>query len=129
MAEHFYECLFLLDPNKASADWDAAMGRANGILERHGAQIAESRHWGDPKLAYPIKKFRKGSYLLTYFTSDAKNLPAMEADCRLEDLILRQMILKLHPQIADDIQAHLRGEAEEDAAEVASEAAPEAAPQ
>jgi small subunit ribosomal protein S6 len=114
VAVNTYECLFLLDPNKASADWEAVMASANGIIEKHGGEIVDSRPWGEPKLAYPIKKFKKGNYLLTYFNSESTKIPEMEKDCRLNEAILRHMILKLHPQIAEDILAHLRGEYQEE---------------
>ncbi|QDU63759.1 30S ribosomal protein S6 [Planctomycetes bacterium Pan216] len=129
MAVNIYECLFLIEPNKASSDWDNSMATANGMIERHGGEILFSRHWGEPKLAYPIKKFRKGGYLLTYFRSDSQGIPKMEADFRLAvDLILRHMVVKLHPSIADRILAQLHGthseeegSGEEGAAEAAGE--------
>lgn len=117
MAVNTYECLFLLDPNKASADWDAVMGGANSIIEKHEGEIIDSRPWGEPKLAYPIKKFKKGNYLLTYFRAESTKVPEMEKDCRLNEAILRHMILKLHPQIAEEILAHLRGEYQEEETE------------
>ena len=55
MAANTYECLFLLDPNKASADWHGVMNRVNGIIERHGGRILVSRPWSEHKLAFPIK--------------------------------------------------------------------------
>lgn len=110
MAVHTYEILFLFDPNKASADWDGVTGQATGVIERHGGEIAFARHWGEPKLAYPIRKFRKGSYFLVYFRSDPKNILAMEADFRLMEPLLRHLIVKLEPQIAEGILAHLQGE-------------------
>lgn len=111
MAEHTYECLFLLDSNKASSNWEGAIGQITGTITRHGGEIILARPWGEPKLAYPIKKFRKGSYLLTYFKSEAKKLSLMEHDFRLNDVILRHMTIKLHPNIATQILAHIRGEA------------------
>lgn len=112
MAVHTYECLFLLDPNKASADFEGVTKAINALIERHGGEMMVTRPWGDPKLAYPIKKFRKGIYYLTYFKADAKGIPAFEDDCRLADTILRHMVLRLHPRLVDDLLAHLSGENE-----------------
>lgn len=111
MATHTYECMFILDPNKASSDMDTALGQANGVIERHGGQILFTRPWGDVKLAYPIANFKRGSYLLTYFSAKASGIPAMEADWKLSDLIVRHLVLKLHPDIAKDTLAHMTGEA------------------
>ena len=118
MAVNTYECLFLLDPNKSSADWDGVMGQVNGIIERVGGEILISQPWGEPKLAYPIKNFRKGRYLLTYFHCEAGKIAEIEQECRLNDVILRQLVLRLHPHIVEDILAHIQGvEAEGEALE------------
>ena len=110
MAVHTYECLFLLDPNKASANWDGVQAEVNGVIEQHGGELVDSRPWGEPKLCYPIKKFRKGSYLLTYFKAESTKVPLMEKEYKLHDVVLRQMLVKLEPQIAEPILAHLSGE-------------------
>ena len=57
-----YETLFLLDPNKVSADADGDEAPVHHILERHGATIVVSRPWDyNHKLAYPIGKQKKGA--------------------------------------------------------------------
>lgn len=122
MAVNTYECLFLLDPNKASADLEGAVKSVTGILERHGANVVYAAPWGDSRLAYSIEKFRKGTYVLTYFTGDSVGVAKMDADFRLSELILRQLVIKLHPKIAADILAHINGEGEP-APEEAEEAA------
>lgn len=110
MAVHTYECLFLLDPNKTSADPAGVQTQVNEVIERCGGEILVSLPWGEPKLAYPIEKFRKGSYLLTYFKSEATAIAQMEEIFRLSEVLLRHLIIKLHPKIAEDNLAHLRGE-------------------
>lgn len=116
MAVHTYEVLFLLDPNKSSADWDGSLRHCNGIIEKAGGEIIDSRPWGEPKLAYPIGKFRKGTYLLAYFRSDPNAIAEMERQCRLSELIIRHLFLKLHPHVAEGILAHLSGAEVEPAA-------------
>ena len=103
MAITTYECLFLLDPNKASADWDGVTTSIHQILERHGATIEVSRPWGELKLAYPIGKFRKGSYFLMYFKVDSVKTPDIEADFRLNNNIVRHLVVRLHEKLADGV--------------------------
>lgn len=110
MAVHTYECLFLLDPNKSSSDWESTMGHANGIIERNGGKILVTRPFGETKLSFPIRKFRKGSYLLTYFQSEPSAISRMEHDTRLSDVVVRHLVLKLDPAIAKDILSHMNGE-------------------
>jgi small subunit ribosomal protein S6 len=93
--------MFILDSAKAAVSWDEAVGQVHNILTKHEAEIVASRHWDERRLAYPIEGHKKGSYLLTFFRADGGKLRDIEADCRLSDLILRDLILKVHPKLVD----------------------------
>ena len=110
MSVNTYECLFLLDPNKASSDADGAVQSLVSVIERMGGTIEFCQPWGEPKLAYPINKFRKGTYVLIYFLLDSVKLPALDKELKMLDHILRHLTIKLHPMIAQNALAHLRGE-------------------
>ena len=45
-----------------------------------------------------IEGHKKGTYLLTYFKTEGGKLKDIVADCHLSDLILRELILKVHPE-------------------------------
>src|SRR5689334_20117579 len=90
MPANIYECKFLLDTTKVSGDVPTAAKQLHGLLEKNQAEILASRPWDERRLAYPIKKHKKGLYYLTYFRTDAKNLVALDRDCKLSELILRQ---------------------------------------
>jgi small subunit ribosomal protein S6 len=104
--------LFLLDPNKFSSDPDAVIQNVNGILTNQGAEIKFTRPWNESKLAFPIKNFKKGTYLLTYFTCDSRAIPTIEHDCKLNEIVLRHLVIKLDPKIAEQVLMHLSGNGE-----------------
>ena len=62
-----------------------------------------SRQWDERRLAYPVEGHKKGTYLLTYFKTDGSKLKEIVADCHLSDLILRELILKVHPKLVDHL--------------------------
>ena len=105
MARNVYEGMFLLDSGKVSGDWNAATKLVHGILERHQAEIIASRPWDERRFAYPIKGHKKGMYVLTYFRADGPNLSKIEGDCRLNEAMLRQLVLKVHPKLVDQLVA------------------------
>lgn len=105
MPVHTYEAMFLLDGAKASVNWDESVAQVHEILTRQNAEIVATRQWDERKLAYPIQGHRKGIYLLTYFKVDAQALTTINHDCRLNDLILREMILKIHPKLVEPLIA------------------------
>ncbi|MBV8488013.1 MAG: 30S ribosomal protein S6, partial [Planctomycetaceae bacterium] len=73
------------------------------ILTKHDAEIVASRQWDERRLAYPISGHKKATYLLTYFKTDGSKLKEIVADCHLNDLILRELILKVHPKLEEQL--------------------------
>jgi small subunit ribosomal protein S6 len=98
-----YEGMFLLDSAKAATAWDDTVKHVHDILTKHHSEIVASRQWDERRLAYPITGHKKGTYLLTYFRTDGTNLKEIVADCLLSDIILRELVLKVHPKLADHL--------------------------
>src|SRR5262249_15443337 len=110
MPANVYECMFLLDTNKVAGDVHAAAQQLHGVLERNNAEILASRPWDERRLSYPIKNHKKGLYYLTYFRTEGKNLINIERDCALNELILRQLTLRVDPKLVDTMLTLARDE-------------------
>lgn len=110
MPANVYECMFLLDTTKVAGDVPAADKQLRTLLEKNHAQVLVSRPWDERRLSYPIKNQKKGLYYLTYFSSEGKNLPNIEHDCALSELILRMLILKIEPKLVDTMLSLAKGE-------------------
>jgi small subunit ribosomal protein S6 len=95
MAANVYECMFLLDSSKVAGNLDTADKQIRTILEKHNAEVLVCRLWDERKLTYQIGNQKKGIYFLTYFSSEGKNLVAIEHDCALNEMIMRQLIIKI----------------------------------
>jgi small subunit ribosomal protein S6 len=102
--------MFLLDTNKVSGDVQNAAKQLHSLLERNKAEVLASRPWEERRLAFPIKKHKKGLYYLTYFRSEGDNLAPLERDIALAELILRSMIIKIDPKLVDRMLALARDE-------------------
>jgi small subunit ribosomal protein S6 len=102
--------MFLLDTTKVAGDVTAAAGQLHGILEKNHAEILASRPWDERRLAYPIGNHKKGLYYLTYFRTEGKNLVGIDHDCKLNELILRQMVLRIDPKLVDTMLTLARDE-------------------
>jgi len=105
-----YECMFLLDTNKAAGDVPAAAGQLHAILERNHCEMLASRPWDERRLAYPVKGHKKGLYYLTYFRTDAKNLLNIGRDFALSELVLRSLTLKVDPKLEETMLSVARDE-------------------
>lgn len=101
MPVNTYEGMFVLDSSKVAANWDDAVKHVHDILAKHSAEVVASRQWDERRLAYPIEGHKKGTYFLAFFKAEGAALKEIEADCKLSELILRDLILKVHPKLAD----------------------------
>jgi small subunit ribosomal protein S6 len=110
MPANVYECMFILDSTKVAGNLEAADKQIRGILEKHSAEVLVSRLWDERKFTYPVKAHKKGIYYLTYFSSEGKNLVNIESDCALNEMILRLMILKIHPRLVETMLSLAKGE-------------------
>jgi small subunit ribosomal protein S6 len=110
MAANTYECMFLLDTTKVAGDVPAAAKQLEGLLSKNQAEILASRQWDERRLAYPIKGHKKGLYYLAYFRSEGKNLANIERECALNEMILRQLFIRVHPKLADTMLTLARDE-------------------
>jgi len=102
--------MFILDSTKVAGNLDTADKQIRTILEKNNAEVLISRLWDERKLTYPIKKQKKGIFYLTYFQSEGKNLVPIEHDCALNEMILRQLVLKIHPKLVETMLSLAKGE-------------------
>jgi small subunit ribosomal protein S6 len=110
MGQSTYECMFLLDANKVSGDIPAAAGQLHAVFERNHAEVLASRPWDERRLAFPIKGQKKGLYYLTYFKTEGKNLVGIEGDFALNEMVLRSLVIRIDPKLADTMLALARDE-------------------
>lgn len=110
MPANVYECMFLLDATKVQGDVPAAAQQLHSLFEKHDAEVLASRPWSEGRLAYPINKQKKGLYYLTYFRSEGKNIVNIENDCKLNDMIMRMLVLKIDPKLVEPMLEMARDE-------------------
>ena len=106
MAENVYEGMFLLDSNRYSRDPSGVAGQIPEMIQQHGGEVLASRLWDERRLAYPVDGHRKGTYWLTYFRMDGRQLTTVNRQCQLNDNILRTLFVKVDPRIVDTLVAH-----------------------
>ena len=101
MPVNTYEGMFLLDNTKTAVNWDESVHHVHGILTKYGSEVIASRQWDDRKLAYAVGNHKRGTYLLTYFKVDGSKLKEITSDCKISEVILRELVLKVHPKLAE----------------------------
>ncbi len=89
-----YELIYIINPDVAE---DALEARVNGISQfitsRDGV-IASVDKWGKKKLAYPLKHYLEGNYVLTKFKISPARLKEIEANLKISEEVLRHLLVK-----------------------------------
>jgi small subunit ribosomal protein S6 len=89
--KRLYEGLFLLEPNFATKDEQGAITLCTGILEKYGATVIKAEKWAEQKLAYEVRKNKRGTYILTAFRVEPIKVGEIELECRLTERIMRYL--------------------------------------
>jgi len=87
-----YEAMFIVDSNKAREDYQKMEDICTTTITRHGGEIVKAVKWDDRRLAYEIKKAKRGTYILVHFNSDTLVLGKIERQIQLNENILRALI-------------------------------------
>jgi small subunit ribosomal protein S6 len=89
-----YEMVYIINPDVAE---DALETQVNGISQfitsRDGV-IDSVDKWGKRKLAYPLKHYLEGNYVLTKFKIRPAYLREIEANLKISEDVLRHLIVK-----------------------------------
>jgi small subunit ribosomal protein S6 len=102
--------MFLLDTNKVAGDVQAAQKQLHTILEKQQAEVLASRPWDERRLAYPIGNQKKGLYFLIYFRVESKKLAEIEHDVKLNETVLRHLVIRIHPKLEETMLTLARDE-------------------
>ena len=99
-----YEAMFLIG-QAAAANLPEVIDHIKDIFNRAGAELIAMKKWDERRLAFEIKKQKRGLYILTYFRAQNTALPGIERDCNLSERILRVMILRADHLTEDEMRA------------------------
>ena len=91
---NYYEILYILSPALSEAEREELVKKLNAFIEQKGGEVVSENRWGTRTLAYPIKKHTSGYYVLTYIKLPPENLSDLKYFMRINEGILREMILK-----------------------------------
>jgi small subunit ribosomal protein S6 len=84
--------MLLLDNREVRQGWQALKDDIAGVFRKHGTAMKSSRLWDERRLAYPIQRQRRGTYLLVYFESETNALAGLRRDLELSEKVLRNLI-------------------------------------
>lgn len=90
-----YETIYIVNPNLADEECRDLIDKFNKLIEENKGIIITIQEWGKRSLAYLIKKYDKGFYVLVEFCATQELIAVFERGLKLDDRILKFQTVKL----------------------------------
>lgn len=90
--ERLYEAMWLVDAGLGRENPGKVLDELKELVEREGGTWVNGDKWDERRLAYPIRRKKRGLYVLSHFTSPPKVPALIERRARLTELVLRVLI-------------------------------------
>jgi len=91
---HQYELVTILSPQIGEEEVPAALERINTYITNRGGEVGNVDQWGRRRLAYPIKRFTEGTYVVTELKLPAPGVAELEANLRISEEVIRHLIVR-----------------------------------
>jgi small subunit ribosomal protein S6 len=90
-----YEFTYVLDGVLSEDEIQDYVGRISKFLTDNGGEVLASDEWGMKPLAFPIRNRNNGYYVNLYFKSDPELPTKIEKNLRIDEKVLRFLVLKM----------------------------------
>ena len=90
-----YELVMVLSPEVSEDNNSLILDNLSKLVAEGGGSVTEVNEWGTRRLAYPIKRFMEGKYILSRLTIEPKAVANLEASLQLKEEVLRYLLVRV----------------------------------
>ena len=109
----FYELTYILRPDLNNSEIEELNGIFADVITSAKGKIVKQENWGLRKLAYPINKNSKGTYIFLGLDCEAEPLHELERRLRLSESVMRNLTVRVNA-IEENPSAPIRQDDESD---------------
>lgn len=89
-----YESIIIINPNVDEEGIKALISKFSDLINNDG-KVEKVDELGKRKLAYEVKKFEEGNYVVFYFEANPDLITELERNYRITDEVIKFMTVKL----------------------------------
>ena len=90
-----YEVVFIAAPTLTPEELDAFIAQMQTVVEGKNGKVVKVDNWGKKSLAYKIKKFRDGYYVILTIDADGAIIAELERRFRVADHVIRFLSVRI----------------------------------
>ncbi|MCL5677062.1 MAG: 30S ribosomal protein S6 [Firmicutes bacterium] len=90
-----YELVFIVKPDLEEEATAAVVDKFTGLITEQGGTVANVDKWGKRHLAYEVKGYNDGYYIIVNFQAEPKASKEVERVLKISDDVIKHMVIKL----------------------------------
>ena len=92
----YYELMIVVSPQVDEEGLSTTLDRMSSYVTQRGGSVVRQERWGQlRRLAYPIRNYNEGNYVLTHLEMDPQDTKALEASLMLSEDVLRHLLVRI----------------------------------
>ena len=88
-----YELLYIVSPRVPADEVNNAVERVSTLIRNAGGEVLTVENWGRRRLAYPIRQYFEGSYVLTTLNMPPAGAAGLEAALVISEEVIRHLLI------------------------------------
>jgi small subunit ribosomal protein S6 len=93
--DRVYEVMFIVRPDVLDEDLDKLVAALEGTVTNGGGSIKSTEKLGRRKLAYTVRKFNDGNYVLLTVDADGKLIAELERRLRVTEPVIKFITVRM----------------------------------
>jgi small subunit ribosomal protein S6 len=94
-----YEELFIIRPDAVEEEIDAYVEQVKNIITDGKGTVEKLEKWGNRKLAYKVRKYSEGYYVLIQFSCNSELPKEIERRLRVSDLVIKFVTVRIDEKL------------------------------
>ena len=90
----YYEFVFIVSPEVEEEDLEKVAARVGQMIVDGGGEVVRLESWGRRRLAYPIRRFREGHYVVGNIQMDPEAISGLKDRLRLTEEVIRYLLIR-----------------------------------
>lgn len=90
----YYEFMYIVNPEIEADDLPEVTARVGQMIADGGGEVLRLESWGRRRLAYPIRRFREGYYVVAYIQLDPEAIAGLKGSLALAEEVIRYLLVK-----------------------------------
>ena len=90
-----YELMFIVRPDMTEEDQDKLISNLEHAVSSSGGQVKNVEKMGKPRLAYTVRRFNDGMYILLTFTGSGGLVHELERRLRVSEAVIKFLSVRI----------------------------------